>query len=53
MERSPKDKTPIIRFTDNEKEEIIYVEETDNENIWFCMEQMAWEDSQEENNAKR
>lgn len=53
MKRLPKDKTPIIQFTDNGKEEIIYVEETDIENIWFCMEQMAWEDSQEGNNARR
>ena len=48
--RIPKDKTPIIHFTDNGNEEIIYIEEKDDENIWFCMQQIAWEESQEENN---
>lgn len=45
--RIPKDRTPIIHFTDDGKQEVIYIEETDEENILYCMQQLSLEDSQE------
>lgn len=53
MNRIPKNRTPIIHITYDGKQEVIYIEETDQENILYCMQQLSLEDSQEENNANR